>query len=44
MKIANNFVIRSFNFVGLPINPLNPEYKSHVLFASIIRNSPFSPR
>ena len=26
------------------VNPLNPRIKSHLLFAGIIRSSPFSPR
>ena len=26
------------------LNPLNPKIKSHLLFAGIIRSSPFSPR
>jgi len=26
------------------LNPLKPELKSHLLFAGIIRSSPFSPR
>ena len=28
----------------LQLNPLNPQIKSHLLFAGIIRSSPFSPR